>query len=145
MVKCYTDYQNIKLFCWQPQYLYFLSCVLQYLHVHADQLEDYKKFFSDKIATKETEDITDLKNPKYKVLIQTVNSNEFYAAMMQLEDHKATMYIGYDERFHSYSYYYVGVWDTIPVVIIQTGMGSNGVHSCWYETKKVLYFMPQLE
>ena len=40
---------------------------------------------------------------------------------------------------------YVGVWETVPVVIIQTGMGSNGVHSCWYETKKALYFMPQLE
>ena len=24
-------------------------------------------------------------------------------------------------------------------------MGSNGVHSCWYETKKALHFIPQLK
>lgn len=94
---------------------------------------------------RKTTDITDLQHPKYKVLIQTVNSNEFFAAMLQLKEHIVTKYIGYDPVCQSYSYYHAGKWGDVPVVIIQTGMSSNGVNSSWYETKKALYFIPHLK
>ena len=64
---------------------------------------------------------------------------------MQLKDHKATKYIGHDQVCSSFSYYYVGEWGTIPVVIVQTGMSSNGVNCSWYETKKALHFMRHLK
>lgn len=79
------------------------------------------------------------------VLIQTVNDNEFYAAMMQLKDHKAKKYEALDEFCGSYSYYCVGFWDQVLVAITQTGMGGGGVHGSWFETKKALHFMPQLK
>jgi len=65
--------------------------------------------------------------------------------MMQLKDYKAEKYIGSDPVCNSYSYYFVGEWGKVPVVIIQLHMSSNGVHSSWYETKKALHFMPQLK
>ena len=79
------------------------------------------------------------------MLIQTVNRNEFYAAMMQLTDHKATKYRVYEDVCDSYGYYCVGKWGNIPVAITNTAMGQGGVHGSWYETKKALHFMPQLK
>ena len=55
--------------------------------------------------------------------------------MMEMKDYRATEYIGRDEMCQSYSHYFAGEWGSIPIVIIQTGMGNNGVHSSWYETK----------
>ena len=114
-------------------------CIIEELKRH------YDFFFSGKIQKKQKDDIGDLKNPKYKVLIQTVNDNEFYAVMLELKNRKATRYIGYEIVCHSYSYYYVGEWGKVPVVIIQTGMSNNGVNCSWYETKKALHFLPHLE
>ena len=91
------------------------------------------------------EKVNDLKSDNLKVLIQTVNSNEFRAVMMQLNDHKATVYWVKDEMCDSNSVYCVGYWGNVRVVITQTGMGGEGVHGSWYETKKALHFMPQLK
>ena len=113
-------------------------------HSFVDELkEKYKSGFPNK--HRKILDITDLQHPKYKVLIQTVNNNEFYAAMMEMKDHKAATYIGCDPVSKSFSYYHAGKWGSVPVVIIQTGMGSNGVNSSWYETKKALYCIPYLK
>ena len=108
--------------------------------------ESYTNCFSGNIKEKKNkDDIADLKDPKYKVLIQTVYDYEFYAAMMQLKGHKATRYIGYDPVCKLSSYYYVGEWGEVPVVIVQIAMSRNGPHSSWYETKKALHFMRHLE
>jgi len=110
-----------------------------------DLAKCYKECFNEKIKEHPQSKITDLKDPKYKVLLVTVNNNEFYAVMMQLKDYKAEKYIGNDPVCNSYSYYFVGEWGKVPVVIIQTCMSSNGVNSSWYETKKALHLMPQLK
>ena len=121
------------------------NCLLHHDHLYAiDELEkEYAKCFPKK--KNEDFDISELNNPELKVLIQTVNRTEFYAAMMQLKDYRYKNYIVRDETCRSFSYYYVGEWGKIPVVIIQTDMGDHGVHGAWYETKKALCFMPQLE
>ena len=45
------------------------------------------------------------------------------------------------------SYYYVGKWGDkgIPVVIVQTKMGSDGPHGSYNETKKALSCLPNLK
>jgi len=65
--------------------------------------------------------------------------------MMQLKGYKVERYVGKDPLCDSFSYYYVGEWGKVPVVIIQACMTSSGVNSSWYETKKALHFMPQLK
>ena len=82
------------------------------------------------------------------ILIQTVNKNEFYAVMMQLkEDSPVSRYMIKDSLCDSLSCYYVGEWgnDGIPVAIIQTDMGTNGVFGSWYETKKAFKNLPDLK
>ena len=53
----------------------------------------------------------------------------------------------YTDGGNNPSYYYVGKWGDgkIPVVIIQTQMGSNGPHGSFAETKKALEVLPNLE
>ena len=69
--------------------------------------------------------------------------------MMQLkEDSTVSQYIVNDPLCDSVSFYYVGKWGDdgeIPVAIIQTGMGSNGVFGSWYETKKAFKNLPHLK
>ena len=97
------------------------------------------------MKVKEKSDITDLKDPKYKVLIQTVTNIEFYAAMIQLDGCNVSKYIGFDPICQSTSYYFVGEWGKVPVVIIQvTAKNRNGAHSSWYETLKALHYIPSL-
>ena len=89
-----------------------------------------------------------LKDEQVCVLIQTVNDNEFRAAMLQLkEGSTVSMYAIDDALCDSQSYYFVGKWGDgeIPVAIIQTNMGTSGVYGSWYETKKALKNLPQLK
>ena len=95
----------------------------------------------------EKSQLTDLE--ANEILIQTVNEREFYAAMVKMEKEcdisrytiKSTEHSG--ESF----YYYVGKWGVrkIPVVIVQTGMGSNGTHGSYNETKMALSSFPNLK
>ncbi|XP_065888385.1 death domain-containing ATP nucleosidase-like isoform X3 [Dysidea avara] len=86
----------------------------------------------------------ELQDPQLMVLIQTVNENEFRAAMLQLKGYKATEYNVHDAMCDSYSYYYVGYWGNVKVAIVQTDMGAQGFSGSWYETRKALYLMPQI-
>ena len=89
-----------------------------------------------------------LKAEQIHVLIETVNENEFFAVMMELKEGSlVTEYIIDDPLCGSKSYYFVGKWGDgeIPVAIIQTDMGSNGLYGSWYETKKALYNLPHLK
>ena len=89
-----------------------------------------------------------LKDEQLCVLIQTVNDNEFRAAMLQLKEGSTVAEYAIDDPLcDSKSYYYVGKWGDgeIPVAIIQTSMGTNGVYGSWYETKKALKNLPQLK
>ena len=107
-------------------------------------MKEYAKCFP-RNKNKQESDEMKLKESKLKVLIQTVNETEFYAAMLQLKDYIYTEIVVKDKICDSRSYYYVGAWGKVPVVIIQTDMSNNGIHSAWYETKKALYYMPQLK
>ena len=80
-----------------------------------------------------------------KILIQTVNDREQYAAISQLN--KGCGISVYTDGGNNPSYYYVGKWGDgkIPVVIIQTQMGSNGPHGSFAETRKALEVLPNLE
>ena len=77
-----------------------------------------------------------------KILIQTVNDREQYAAISQLN--KGCGVSVYTDGGNNPSYYYVGKWGDgkIPVVIIQTQMGSNGF-LCW--NKKALEVLSNFE
>ena len=93
------------------------------------------------------EQLTDLES--YKILIQTVNAREFQAAMlrMNIECDILCYCVEKTNVCPGKSYYYVGNWGEkkIPVVIVQTTMGSNGDHGSYYETKKALSCLPNLK
>ena len=87
----------------------------------------------------------DLKEQWLEILIQTVNEMEFYAVMIKLKN--ASMYTVTTTEYPDKSYYYVGKWGDkgIPVVIVQTTMGSNGPHGSYNETRKALSYLPNLK
>ena len=111
-------------------------------------IDTLKSGYKTKIKPKiEENELTDLETKK--ILIQTVNEREFYAAMMKMEKEcgisKCTIK---SEEYPDNSYYYVGKWGVkkkIPVVIVQTGMGSDGIHGSYNETKKALSCLPYLK
>ena len=78
-----------------------------------------------------------------------MNEREFYAAMMKMEKECAiSKYtIKSTEDPNENFYYYVGKWGSkkIPVVIVQTEMGSNGTHGSYNETKMALSCFPNLK
>ena len=57
------------------------------------------------------------------------------------------MYTVTTTEYPDESYYYVGKWGDkgIPVVIIQTTMGSDGLHGSYNETRKALNYLPNLK
>ena len=78
-----------------------------------------------------------------------MNKKEFYAAMVRMnqgcEISKYTVIKS--SVCPGESYYFAGKWGKkkIPVVIVQTAMGSDGNHGSYYETKKALSFLPNLK
>jgi len=102
------------------------------------------KEFEKGFKVKETENNADLKKDDLEVLIQTVNDNEFRAAMCQLQCNSAKEYIVHDPMCDCFSYYYVGYWGKVKVAIVKTQMGPHGFSGSWYETRKALSCMPQL-
>lgn len=113
--------------------------------------KQYKDEISDPKLIKNEERLDDLKEDELlEVFIETVNPNEFFAAMLQMKkDCGISMYAVKDhsDSEDQISYYYVGKWSDkeIPVVIIQTNMGSEGIHGCFNETKKALKWLPHLK
>ena len=65
-----------------------------------------------------------LKDHKLRVLIQTVNNNEFFAAMLQLQG-GAVKYIVNDSMCDCDSFYFVGKYGKVRVAIVQTSMGTS--------------------
>ena len=118
-----------------------------YYNYYTEELEtNYHERFGKDFKRDENED--KLKAEQIHVLMETVNKNEFYAVMMELKEGGAvTEYVIDDPLCGSKSYYFVGRWGNgeIPVAIIQTDMGSNGLYGSWYETKKALYNLPHLK
>ena len=88
--------------------------------------------------------IKNLKN--YSILIEVVNEIEFMAAICQMngEIYLCTVC---DKLTSSDSDYYYGEWKNVPVVIVQTGtkVGSQFQYGSWFQTKKALYFMPEIK
>ena len=114
-------------------------------------LEALKQMYNDKFADgviTEEKQMNNLKRPQLKVLLQTVNANEFYAVMLQLnKDSGVSKYTVKNHNHPEESYYYVGKWGNkeIPVAIIQTEMGSDDAHGSYNETKKALECLPNLK
>ena len=77
-----------------------------------------------------------------------MNDREFYAAMMKMEKEcTISKYTIKSTEDPNPFYYYVGKWGkkNIPVVIVQTEMGSNGIHGSYNETKMALSHLPNLK
>ena len=57
------------------------------------------------------------------------------------------MYTVTTTEYPDETYYYVGKWGDkgIPVMIIQTAMGGDGVHGSYNETRKALNYLPNLK
>ena len=81
----------------------------------------------------------------YSILIEVVNDIELMTAICQMdgEIYQCTVC---DDLTHSESTYYYGKWGKVPVVVVQTGtkVGSQFQYGSWFETKKALYYMPEL-
>ena len=82
----------------------------------------------------------------YKHLIEVVNDIEFKTAICEMEGniHQRTVH---DYLTKSETDYFYGKWKKVPVVVVQTGkkVGSQFQYGSWFETKKALFYMPQLE
>ena len=90
---------------------------------------------------------SDLKEMQLQVLIQTVNPKEFYAVMTLLnkKDGVSKYTVNHPNSKGKSSLYFVGKWsNNIPVVIVQTDMGSGGVHGSQNETIVAFHWLPNL-
>ena len=98
------------------------------------------------VATKEQLNgkVTDLKN--YSILIEVVNDIEFMTAICQMDEEIYQCTVR-DDLTNSDSTYFYGKWGKVLVVIVQTGtkFGSQFQYGSWFETKKALYYMPELK
>ena len=90
-------------------------------------------------------DMESLKSQQLHILIQTVNDNEYCAVMLQLKE--GCEVVRYTEGGPNGSSYLVGKWGEaeIPVVIIQTHSGKDGLRGSYNETKKALERLPHLK
>ena len=106
---------------------------------------DYETNIKPKIVKREQ--LADLHTSE--ILIQTVNDKEFYAAMVRMNQGCgiSKYSVVNSSVCPGESYYYVGNWGEkkIPVVIVQTSMGSDGNHGSYNETKKALRCLPNLK
>ena len=95
-----------------------------------------------------TKGVDDLKQMKIQVLIQAVNKKEFYAVMIQLnkKDGVSEYTVNDPNKEEKTRSYFVGKLSksSIPVVIVQTEMGSNGEYGSRNETKVALHWLPNL-
>ena len=82
----------------------------------------------------------------HSILIEVVNDIEFRTAICQMngEVYPCTVC---DDLTNSESIYFYGKWGNVPVVVVQTGtkVGSQFQYGSWFETKKALYYMPELK
>ena len=80
-------------------------------------------------------------NPNYKVLLEVVNGIEFQTAISNMEEKEIQKVI-----INGYPYYF-GSWDSVPVVMIQTGekMGSHHENGSENRTREALRLMPQIK
>ena len=103
-----------------------------------------RRNFEDEFIRTST-DIEDLKTQQLHVLIQTVNTIEYFAVMLQLKEDCEV--VRYREEGHDDSSYLVGKWGEagIPVVIIQTHPGKDGHRGSFKQTKKSLEWLPHLK
>jgi len=82
----------------------------------------------------------------YKILIEVVNDIEFMTAICQMEG-KVYQCTVQDYLTKKDSIYFYGKWKDVPVVIVKTGkkVGPHFQSGSWFETKKALYYMPELK
>ena len=82
----------------------------------------------------------------YKILIEVVNDIEFKTAICQMNG-RIHQYEVQDNFTESNTLYYYGKWEDVPVVIVRTceKFGSQFQSGSWFQTKKALYFMPELK
>ena len=82
----------------------------------------------------------------YSILIEVVNDIEFRTAICQMDGEISSCTVC-DDLTNSESTYYYGKWGNVPVVVVQTGtkVGSQFQYGSWFETKKALYYMPELK
>ena len=85
----------------------------------------------------------------YTHLIEVVNDIEFKTAIceMDVKNSKIYQYTVKDYLTESETIYVFGKWGNVPVVVLQTGkqVGAQFQYGSWFETKKALYYMPQLK
>ena len=96
-------------------------------------------------APDELKKVMKLKN--YLILIEVVNNIEFKTAICRMNDEPIYRCTVRDNLTSSDSDYYYGKWKDVPVVVVQTGtkVGTQFQYGSWFETKKALYFMPQIQ
>ena len=82
----------------------------------------------------------------YEFLIEVVNDIELKTAICQMDGEIYQCKVC-DNLTHSESTYFYGKWGRVPVVVVQTGkkVGSQFQYGSWFETKKALYYMPELK
>ena len=82
----------------------------------------------------------------YTVLIEVVNDREFMTAICQMEGEIYKCPVC-DDLTKSWSSYYFGKWKNVPVIVVQTGkrVGSQFQYGSWFETKKALFYFPQIK
>ena len=101
---------------------------------------------NDKVESKEELKIKIPQLEYFKTLIEVVNDIEFMTAICQMEGEIKRCQV-YDDFTSSWGTYYYGKWGNVPVVVVQTGKqaGSQFQFGSWFETKKALYYMPQVK
>ena len=104
-----------------------------------------------KIPSVETKEDLLKKVPELKTythLIEVVNDIEFKTAICEMDGNsKIYQCTVKDYLTESETIYVFGKWKNVPVVVLQTGkqVGSQFQYGSWFETKKALYYMPQLK
>ena len=108
------------------------------------KIKEIKKIASVETKKELSDKVPNLKS--YTHLIEVVNDIEFKTAICEMngEIHQCTVK---DYLTESETIYFFGKWKDVPVVVLQTGkqVGSQFQYGSWFETKKALYYMPQLE
>lgn len=97
-------------------------------------------------AVTTTEDMVKVPEFKsYTILIEVVNDIEYKTAICEMEGdiYQCTVRDSLTKSLTTYCY---GKWKDVPVVVVKTGekVGSQYQYGSWFETKKALYYMPQI-
>ena len=83
----------------------------------------------------------------YTVLIEVVNKREFMAVICQMEGKVYECDDFHDHFTKSCSIYHFGKWKNVSVIVVRTGnqVGSQFQYGSWFETKKALFYFPQIK